>query len=87
MKTLRSIWRILTLKCDESSKLLSSELDGDLALADRLALRGHLLACSSCRGFHKQMALLKKLAAALRDQVRLSPEARERLKDAIRRAS
>jgi len=49
MSVLSDIKMVLTLKCDESSRLLSDELDRPLRSAERIALRLHLLGCRACR--------------------------------------
>lgn len=83
--------RILTLVCEEASVLTSYELEERLSLADRLALRGHLLVCRSCRTLRSQLQFLR---TAMRrkharpehlnlDLGRLSPEARQRILQAL----
>lgn len=52
------VWRILTLHCAEASTLASRELDDPLGLAERLALRGHLMVCRSCRTLRRQLQFL-----------------------------
>ena len=43
------------LTCREVSKLLSQSREQRLALWERLALRVHLLLCSGCNNFRKQL--------------------------------
>ena len=66
--------------------------DGRAALAPRsLALRGHLLACASCRHFRRQIGLIRTAgrlrdrspAGPLPDDDALSDEARRRIARAI----
>ncbi len=94
MSILRNVRMILSLSCDESSRLLSDGLDRQLSLTERIALRGHLLACRRCRRFRH---ILQHLRAATDHLTRgaladadalppLSPEARARLTDALTRA-
>ncbi len=81
----QQLLKILTIRCEEASVLTSRELDEHLALADRLALRGHTLVCRSCRRLRRQLLFLRdalnRRAAALQDsdtgqgQNTLSPEA------------
>jgi len=79
--------RILTLRCEEASMLTSYELEERLSLAERMALRGHLLVCGSCRTLRHQLQFLRtamrRKHAKLDDQslvlARLSPEARQRI--------
>ena len=71
--------------------LTSYELEERLSLADRMALRGHLLVCGSCRTLRHQLQFLRTMMrrkhAKLEHQGleldRLSPEARERILKAI----
>lgn len=88
----RGLGWVLTLRCADASELASRELDEPLSLLESLALRGHLLACSSCRRFGRQLRWIRT-AARLRDRSpavgprpgddALSPEARERILRAI----
>ena len=86
--------RLLALHCNEASALASRERDGPLGPADRLAFWGHLLACRSCRRFRLH---LRRIAEASRrtgphlidadsPDGGLSPEARLRIEQALRRA-
>jgi hypothetical protein len=56
----RRLWNILTLRCAAASELTSRELDERLDLPERLALRGHRLACPPCRRFRDQLAILRE---------------------------
>ena len=51
--------RILTLRCEEASMLTSYELEERLSLANRMALRGHLLVCGSCRTLRHHLQFLR----------------------------
>jgi predicted anti-sigma-YlaC factor YlaD len=82
---------ILTLRCEAASELASRELDEPLSRLERLALRGHLLACASCRRFRDQIRLIRR-ASRLGDRApagsstaddALSDEARRRIARAI----
>ncbi len=86
----KSIWYVLSLTCDESSRLLSDAMDRDLTRVERTALRMHNLTCKSCRRFIEQLEFLRRAASgAVLSQNRkaLSPEARNRLRESIRQAS
>ena len=54
-----AVWRRLHLPCREASRLASESLDRDLGAIDRLALRSHLLCCSACRRYRRQIGLLR----------------------------
>jgi len=100
MKWQVGLWTILTLRCEGAAALASRELDEPLSLAERLALRGHLLACRSCRVFRRQLRMIRDAARCGgggdrgRDPVvvrngperHLSPEARARIEQALRDA-
>jgi len=92
MSRLRAAWRFVNLPCCEFSRLASEELDRDLDLLQRIALRSHLLYCLACRRNARQTALLR---AALRKFARrlesghelpgpgLPDDIRERIKRAL----
>ncbi len=54
-----AVWRLLHLPCREASRLSSESLDRDLGGLDRLALRSHLLCCSACRRYRRQIGVLR----------------------------
>ena len=86
----KSVWFVLTLTCDESSRLLSDAMDRDLTRVERTALRMHNLTCKSCRRFIEQLEFLRRSAsgAVLREHgMALPPEARDRLRESLRKAS
>lgn len=59
----------LRRSCQEASRLITARLDRELALADRVALRLHLLACKACPGFDRQMKLMHKAMGRWRSYV------------------
>ncbi len=61
MSAWRAIKKVLTLRCHESSELLSEASDGELSFVDKLALWGHLLVCKPCRKYQSQMRRLRSL--------------------------
>jgi hypothetical protein len=44
--------------CKEAAALISLRLDRELPVADRVALRLHMLACRACPTFDRQMRLM-----------------------------
>jgi anti-sigma factor RsiW len=58
---------ILRRSCREAARLLTARLDGPLPLADRLALRLHLMACDACPRFDRQMRWLQTAMGRWRD--------------------
>ena len=86
----RSIWYVLTLTCDESSRLLSDSLDRDLTRVEHVALRLHDATCKSCKRFFKQLEFMRRAApkaVAEGGGQSLSPEAKEQIRESLRRAS
>jgi hypothetical protein len=87
--------QILNLRCREASALVSQELDEPLGLAERLAVRGHLLVCGPCRRLRRQLVFLREAMNrqagesqdSLTDDQKLSPAARSRIERAIERVS
>ncbi|HCN72989.1 MAG: hypothetical protein CML16_13535 [Pusillimonas sp.] len=47
------------LNCREATQLLSESLDRELPLADRVSLKIHVMMCSGCRNFGRQMSVLR----------------------------
>ena len=47
------------LSCKEASRLLSQAQDRPLTLRDRVKLRLHLLACTACTRFERQLAFMR----------------------------
>ena len=92
--SLSTIKRILTLTCEQSTRLVSESLDRDLPRGERWAVRLHALCCRSCRRYRRQILFLRE---AVRRGGRepdtgtpvagasLTQESRERIKRALRR--
>lgn len=82
------------LTCKEATRLSSKAMDAKLSGRERLGLLLHLAICALCRNHVKNM---KKLRTKLRNMgqsnetllpetVKLSPQSRERIKQAINKA-
>ena len=91
MRLLRALKLILTLKCEQSSRLASDAIDRKLDPAERWAVVLHTIGCRSCRRLRKQLQKLRE-AAMRRGEVDLgagpgdsglSPVARKRIALAI----
>jgi hypothetical protein len=92
MNQLRRVWRILSMRCDESVALLSQSQDESLSRLDRLALKSHLLFCKPCRRIARQFRFLRTALAATTARADdsgqcLSAAARLRIQQAISQAS
>lgn len=83
---------ILTLRCEQASRIASQELDGKISKGESCALYLHMLICANCKHFWKQIRWIQT-AVQERDEYlvsgsespddRLSPEARERIQQAL----
>lgn len=80
------------LSCKEVSSLVTESLDRELPFRKRTSMRLHLLMCSLCSRFRRQMLFLRDAArsfaaASEKDKLPanawLSPEARARIKRAL----
>ncbi|QDV56304.1 zf-HC2 domain-containing protein [Rosistilla oblonga] len=82
--------RVLTLQCDDASRLMSDSLDRRLTLSERLAVGGHLLACRACCKLKKQFQLIgaachgKARPTAANPPAGLPPEAAQRIQQTLR---
>lgn len=47
------------LNCKQAAALMSQGMDKELGLMQRMSLRMHLMMCSGCRNFNRQMAFLR----------------------------
>jgi hypothetical protein len=73
------------LTCKDASRLQSQSQDRTLRLAERLALRLHLLVCDNCRRFKRQLELIRQACQRIgevedvRADQALTPEAKKRI--------
>lgn len=65
MQIIQAIKLILTLHCDEASKLRSEQFDRRLSFAERWALRLHLVGCYVCRRVRRQLNFLDQAVKQL----------------------
>ncbi len=74
--------------CKQASQMVSESMDRPLRLRERVTLRMHLLMCSFCTRFVRQMRVLRRAVVQLGQatpessvlpQVSLSTEARARI--------
>jgi hypothetical protein len=64
-KTLKNVILILTLRCDQASRLISHSQETPLNRAEQLALTFHLLICRICRKYKRQLQLMRDVLARL----------------------
>jgi hypothetical protein len=57
------------LTCKEVTHLLSEGLDRKLTVAERMHLEMHLLVCTGCANFRKQMDFLRRACRRYADDV------------------
>ena len=93
MNRLKTLWYLLNLPCEGMSRLASESLDRDLGRLERVALRSHLLYCTACRRFQRQIQFLRcamrRVARGVEAEERspgtgLPDEVRERIKRALK---
>ena len=70
------------LTCKEATRLVSESQDRRLGLPDRIGLRFHLLICTLCRRYARQIRFLTRTIRGNREK--LSGPAGERLDEAAR---
>lgn len=79
-----SVWRavklLLTLRCDQSTRLMSESTQRELTRVERWAVRLHQLSCSYCRKVANQLRLVDEVARARARQPAAMPgDARDRI--------
>jgi len=80
------------LSCEQTSELLSRGLDQHLPFRQRMAVRIHVLMCRACTQYEKQLRFIRRATRRLSQGTEhggqaatpLSPEARERIKNALK---
>jgi hypothetical protein len=92
MRRLLPLWRWLNLPCREFARLSSQALDRPLTLAERCALKIHLLSCLACRRNARQVGFLRDALERLVTRLdhddplpgpELPLEARQRIKNLL----
>jgi len=48
------------MNCKHATKLMSQEKDSQLSLMQRIGLRLHLMMCSGCKNYNKQIDFIHK---------------------------
>jgi Putative zinc-finger len=65
LMALRNVKMLVSLSCEEASRLASDSLDRDLSKSERWALRLHTFFCGSCRRLVAQLKALRALASKM----------------------
>lgn len=50
------------MNCQQATRLLSDAQERELSLKDRATLKLHVMMCSGCHNFAKQMGVLRNIA-------------------------
>ncbi len=80
------------MRCLESARLLSERRDHPLPLAKRIGLRLHLLLCTVCKAYQKQLEAVCSIshhagASPCSHGATLPPNRKQSMQDAIDRSS
>lgn len=64
------------LSCKEAAEACSAEMDRALQLGERVSLQTHLMMCTGCTNYRKQMKALRQVMASYADgkAVTVEPE-------------
>ena len=75
MKSESKIRTLLSLNCEQASRLLSEDQDVQLYWWERVGLRAHLLYCRYCKRYQKHLVLLRHLFSGMfNDKDSIPPE-------------
>ena len=66
------------LSCEKVTELCSQELERELGLGEKMSLRTHLMMCSGCSNFRKQMGVLRQLSRTYAEGRALSSNAEQK---------
>jgi hypothetical protein len=82
---MKGLLRILTLRCADSTRIVSESLDRELSATERWAIRVHAFVCRSCRRYRRQIEFLRLVMRGTADAASggLSVQERERVRRAI----
>ena len=78
------------LSCKQASELVSQALDRPLSVKERWSVRFHLLICTACTRFSRQLAFMqttiKKFVSETEqnEQLQLSPTAKARMTEVLK---
>lgn len=82
----------LMLTCHEVTRLVSQQAEAPLPWNKRVRMRLHMVLCLWCRRYERQLAFLRQALRSMPERdccsprAQLSPEMRQRLKQALRSA-
>lgn len=61
MPPIKALLKVLSLNCDESSRLVSDRFERDLNRYENAALSVHMMTCTGCKRMRKQFTMLHTL--------------------------
>lgn len=79
-----SIWKVLTMSCDEASHIISDQLDRELTRLERYALKAHMISCARCKRFRGQVRLISQAAKRTPG---MPPKVEKRIREALQAQS
>ena len=86
--------RKLSLRCKDTTPLISELMDHNLPLGKRMRLKFHLALCTVCRFYQKQLEVIRSLARTLggeegstQQDATLSENAKTKIKDSLKQSS
>lgn len=83
MKWIQSIKLILTLRCEEASRIMSDSMDRDLGFAERWAIRLHVISCRHCVRLRRHLRVIRDAAKKLAEKEFVSKEQLQTSKNRI----
>jgi hypothetical protein len=60
----------MMMSCRKATHLMSQELDRKLSTRERMALRFHVLMCSGCTNFRRNMSFLRRTCSRVVEDAR-----------------
>lgn len=78
------------LSCKQASELVSQALDRPLSIRERWSVRFHLMICTACTRFSRQLAFMQATIEKFfseteqDEQLKLSPTAKARMAEVLR---
>lgn len=84
----------LSPTCDVITRKISESMDHPISLRDRFRIRFHILFCAFCKRYRRQLLAIRNMLEKNRGRLEdedvadtpvLSPDAKERIKDSLRK--
>ena len=86
----RMVWKLLP-SCKDITALISRSMEKDLSLREKMVMKTHLYTCIACRRYLTQLEFMSEVLGKQEAKIengeyapRLSSEASERLKNALK---